>query len=532
MSLTVYTGLPAVGKTSRLIDAMRNHQSAGGSVKLFLSSEHYELTRRPNVKPGGIMGCRTPGYNFKIDHVVDTQEAKRLLVAMQKGEMAVFDEAQFFLPEIVSAWCKAAKRGVLVLVGTPSARQLDILQKKGQEITEIKVPCQCGKADATTVIYEENLTYPTHLCADCKDSHQKEVLTDIFKEMRETDPFPGEDKSYQPFHNVDMPGWEFVREDSGARAELVKRAVERCPALVSAREQGGQKLTFLDLGCCSGFFCDAMTEYGFSSTGVDVTKRFIDWAERIAKLKGQNIDLRAEDAKKYITSSDEKIDVTATFATIQWVMTQQGYDAGIECFKHLFDRTRHICIVEMGYTLEDIYKERIPDRPREIDKNWVLDIMQEFGDFAKIEVHPAGENGIWRDVFVGFKEEPTPAHFRREFDSSSVAQISISQQSWPDSWLGSDFEVFLEAKKGLSTGTLKGWMPDRIDGESHEVRVFIEGKQVGSVVVKGNEFACEFPCQIAQGRCFGLGIQTPVLKRDTNDDDRPLAFVLTELKLQ
>lgn len=530
MSLTVFTGLPAVGKTTKLIEDMRAHEKNGGKVFLFLSSEHKELTRRKNVKPGGIMGCRTPGYNFKIDYVVDTQEAARLLKGLNPGDMAVFDEAQFFRAELVAPWIKAAGRGVDVLVGTPSLEQLDILRQNGQNITEITRLCRCGKADATTVIYEDNLTYPIHLCADCHDAHQKDVLNEIFDEMRATDPFPGEDKSYQPFHNVDMPGWEFVREDSGARAQLIKDAIARCPELKTALEKRTEHLSYLDLGCCSGFFCDAMSDHGFQSIGVDVTKRFIDWAQKIAKLKGQNIDLRAQDAHKYITQSDEKIDVTSTFATIQWVMTQQGYEAGLACFKHLFDRTRHICVVEMGYTLEDIYKERIPDRPREIDKNWVLDIMQEFGNFAKIEVHPAGENGIWRDVFVGFKEEPTPRDFRREFESKTVAQISISQQSWPDSWLGSDFEVFLRARQELSQGVLKGWMPDREDGSQPEIRIFINGQEIASCVVTGNEFTCSFPCQMANGRYFGLEIKTPALVRDTAQDDRPLAFVLTGLE--
>ena len=60
-----------------------------------------------------------------------------------------------------------------------------------------------------------------------------------------------------------------------------------------------------------------------------------------------------------------------------------------------------ICVVEMGYTAEPIYRDKITDRPMEIDRRWVLNLMEQSGHFDTIELHPTGENGIWRDIFVG-----------------------------------------------------------------------------------------------------------------------------------
>ena len=60
----------------------------------------------------------------------------------------------------------------------------------------------------------------------------------------------------------------------------------------------------------------------------------------------------------------------------------------------------------MGYTNEDIYKEKIKDRPEEIDRQWVMNLMESSAKFSEIEFHPAGEGGIWRDIFVGFKRKP------------------------------------------------------------------------------------------------------------------------------
>lgn len=531
MSLTVFTGLPATGKTSAIIRSMREHERAGGKVALFLSAEHKELTRRPNVRPGGLMGCRDPELNFKIDHVLKTDATVACLETLEPGTMAVFDEAHFFKPSIVRAWQTAAQRGLQILVGTPSRAQLEQLEDSGSAATELTVPCRCGKADATSVIYEDNMTYPIHLCDECNAEQYNAIMKQLLEEIRVSEPFPGEKKTYQPFFDVDMEGWDFVRGDSMARFRLMEDAVARCPSINPTVDSADTRLSYLDLGCCSGFFCDAMDDIGFSSTGVDVTKNFIDWCNRLAKFKGQNISYIKEDAKKFITGSDEKVDVTSTFATLQWVMTQQGYEAGLDCFKQLFDRTEHICVVEMGYTLEDIYKDRIPDRPREIDQKWVLDIMREFGDFAVIEVYPAGENGIWRDIFIGYKEVPAKRPFRRQFENDELEQISTAQQHWDDKWVGEAFEVYFRAKKSLKTGLLKGWAPERADGSEAIVSVSINGVEMEALTVENNLFECRFPCEIAEGEMFFVSINSTPIQSESSEDIRPLAFTLMELSI-
>jgi len=41
-SLTVFTGLPASGKTTTLINTLTQAKTSGKEVALFLSNEHYE----------------------------------------------------------------------------------------------------------------------------------------------------------------------------------------------------------------------------------------------------------------------------------------------------------------------------------------------------------------------------------------------------------------------------------------------------------------------------------------------------------
>ena len=152
-NIKIYTGLPGTGKTTLLINTMEEYQSAGGKVVLFLSSEHEELTRRKNVKPGGQMGCRTPGLSFPIDYVCTTAEASNVLDSLESDTLAVFDEAHFFRPEIAHAWHKAENRGVRILVGTPSSHQLEILSSINYSEMKMEVKCECKQATATEVVY-------------------------------------------------------------------------------------------------------------------------------------------------------------------------------------------------------------------------------------------------------------------------------------------------------------------------------------------------------------------------------------------
>lgn len=415
-TLTVLTGLPGTGKTSTLIRLLQEHQVAGRDVKLYLSGENSLLTQRPNVVAGGRMGCRNPKFSFTISEVLKTDQAIERLVSAAPGSVAAFDEAQYFQPHIVAAWIAAAQRGVHVIISTPSASQRAALSAKAIQLTDLNIPCvTCGKRKSTVVIYKENLAQPTPVCGSCESDHYETTVAQLLNDVRESEPFKGEKKTYQPFYDLPMKGWTFVRPDSQARFEIIRRALSKYPYITVDPTNPGREFTYVDVGCCSGFFCDAFTTHGFSSTGVDVTKHFIDWAKRVALLKRQSIRYLQEDAEKFLTSSNSEFDVTSSFATIQWVMAQRNYNAGVNCFKVLFNRTRHVCVVEMGYSTEDIYKTKILDRPTEIDKDWVLRIMNEHGNFAHIDFYPAGHLGIWRDIFIGYKNMPA---------DKSVSQIT------------------------------------------------------------------------------------------------------------
>ena len=526
MSLSIFTGLPASGKTSTIISRMQSRQQSGGHVTLILSSEHEALTRRPNVKPGGLMGCRDKSKSFPIDHVVTTDEAITLLEKADAEEMLVFDEAQYFQTQIVDYWLMAADRGVEVLVGTPSSLQLAALADKPHVHHAISVSCRCGESEATRALYSEDLTYPNHLCEKCYENAMNQEIADLLETVKQAEPFPGDLHTYQPFYELDMPDWQLVRTDCRARINIILDAISRTQAITDKLADSVSQPGFIDLGCCSGYFSHGMSTQGFVSAGVDVTKDFIVWASKLALLRGQSIDYRQQDVLAFLKEDNRHFDVISSFATIQWVMAQQGYDAGIACFDLIFEKADSVCVIEMGYTSEDIYREKITDRPVEIDGDWVLKLMQDSGKFHTIEVHPAGENGIWRDIFVGFRHPPSSPRVFDDLPVAGAIQTSNAAGYSSDDWVGGTLEVGLRAEHRCSKLQIEGWRPDYLEATS--VRVYLSSEQIAEQQVGTGIFKLAVPVALAAEQQTQLKVETGVTF-SPEGDARQLAFVLRDL---
>ena len=530
MSLKVFTGLPASGKTSTLIDEMINRKNAGGHVMLILSSEHEALTKRRNVKPGGLMGCRDKNKSYPIDAVMDSNEAAALLTTQEPGTMIVFDEAQYFHPALVGSWQTASERGVDVLVGTPSEHQLQLLANISHERVHIEVSCSCGRAPASQVLYDKDLTYPLHLCTDCHAKQKSDAIASLLAEVRRSEPFPDKLHTYQPFYDLDMEGWALVRTDCPARLNVLLDAVSRCASVGEKLADPLGQASFIDLGCCSGFFSDAMADHGFRSAGVDISKDFIAWASRLANIKAQDVSYVQSDLMSYLTSSAEKrFDVISTFATVQWVMAQSGYEAGLACFEAIFERANSICVVEMGYTAEPIYRDKITDRPMEIDRRWVLNLMEQSGHFDTIELHPTGENGIWRDIFVGFKQPPSSPRIFNDFPATAATQTSNASGYSSDNWVGPELDVGMQADEDVSLVRLDGWCPDECSGAT--LTMFLSGQNPREVKVQGGKFRIELPYSVAKGDFFEFRVSADKSFKPEGDA-RELSFILLELEFK
>jgi hypothetical protein len=95
-------------------------------------------------------------------------------------------------------------------------------------------------------------------------------------------------------------------------------------------------------------------------------------------------------------------DVTSAFAIFQWLMIQTTVERGIRCLEWLFAKTKRLCFLEMGYSTEPQYKERLKAN---IDRHWVRSIMEEKGNFSEVRIFDAREHGLMfgRDLFVGIR---------------------------------------------------------------------------------------------------------------------------------
>lgn len=529
MSLKIFTGLAGSGKTSALIDEMTSRRDAGGLVLLILSSEHEALISRPNVKAGGLMGCRDESKSYPIDAVVSSSEAAAILAAQEPGTMVVFDEAQYFKPDLVTSWQSESERGVDILVGTPSPRQVQLLADIPHEPIHIEVPCSCGKAPATQVLYDMDLTYPQHFCSNCHEKQKSDAIASLLTDVRRSEPFPDELHTYQPFYGVDMEGWKLVRDDCHARLNIILDAVARCTHVVEKLADPLGQASFIDLGCCSGFFSDGMSDQGFRSAGVDISENFVAWASRLANIKAQDISYTRDDLRDHLASDDKHFDVISTFATVQWVMAQKGYQAGLSCFDAIFERADSICVVEMGYTTEPIYRDKITDRPTEIDRQWVLNLMEQSGHFDTIELHPAGENGIWRDIFVGFKEAPSSRRIFDDFPVTAATQTSNASGYWNDNWAGPQLDIWLQANEDVSRVSLDGWCPEECDGAS--LMVQISEQTPREVKINAGTFEVDLDVSLQKDDFFSFHISSDKSFK-AQGDDRELSFILLALKFQ
>ena len=146
-----------------------------------------------------------------------------------------------------------------------------------------------------------------------------------------------------------------------------------------------------------------MAKAGFESKGVDVTTHNIRIARLLSTYFRRDLaTYEVVNAYKYLGSTpDERFDVTSAFSVFQWVMIQRGPDSGLECMRWLFQKTKRLCVLEMGESSEDHYGDRIG---MDYDTAWIENFMLAEGGFAKVQCIQSSEHQLWRDLLIGFKD--------------------------------------------------------------------------------------------------------------------------------
>jgi SAM-dependent methyltransferase len=406
VSLTILTGLPGSGKSTYLVEVVNQARARDEHVATFECSESPWLQADQYVCDHRIIGCRMPGLVCPLDHFVSTTEAAAILRETAPSTLVAFEEAHYFQADLVSAWLEASGRGVDVLVGMPSNRQLQLLDGHEYEEMRFTLNCdRCASREATSFIILPDDVTTTALCETCDAELTWVARKEILDRLERQAPYPGEKVLYQPVELEECSDWRVLRPDSEKRVELMTQVLRR----IGLGSSSWRNLTYLDVGCNTGFFCSQLRGLGFYAEGVDVVQADIEVAKILgAFFRRQKIAYLISDCYEHLRETRADVfDVTSAFSVFQWLMMQRTVQHGLDCMDWLFEKTGRVCFLEMGYSEEPHYKGKLGI---EIDRAWVKSQMEKDGNFADILIFEAAENRLMRDLFVGLKE---PAGDRR-----------------------------------------------------------------------------------------------------------------------
>jgi SAM-dependent methyltransferase/thymidine kinase len=427
MSITVLTGPAGSGKSHLLVETVKEALANERKVATFMAKDAMVRSHDPNTWCHGVIASREPGFSCPLDHLVTLEECRAILEGLEPGTLVAFDEARFFDTEVTDAWREASQRGLEVLISTPSKAQLDAL---GDEpvVKRLTVPCKrCGKNEANSHLVFPGESDATPLCMDCRREVTLEARAEIIARLKAQAPYPGEEVLYQPVELEECESWRVLRVDTEKRVEIMKQVIAQV-----AETDGTRPLSYIDLGCNTGYFCNKMAKFGLASLGVDLVRDDIEVARMLTTfIRGDEARYVVADIHEYLRDTrDEPIDVTSAFSVVQWLIIQKkSLKFGQEALAWLFEKTGRICFLEMGYASEGIYKDQLPEL---IDRAWVMRTMEQSEMFEDIRCYDAKEHGLMRDLFVGFKRVRTslssPDAQARADELSSLAEFADERE--------------------------------------------------------------------------------------------------------
>lgn len=233
---------------------------------------------------------------------------------------------------------------------------------------------------------------------------------EIIARLRSQAPRPGEEILYQPVELEECSSWTVQRGDSRRRAELMEEVVQQ---IVS--RDGTWPLSYLDLGCSTGYFCHRMARLGVRSFGVDLMQEEVDVARLMDTfIRQARSEYLVADVHDYLRETrDQRVDVISALGVFEWLILQRSLEAAVEALTWLFQKTRRVCFLELDYDAKDKSGKALPD---EVDRTWLRRTMEASGLFDQVRCYDADEHGLMYDLFVGFKsagekDGAIPDHF-------------------------------------------------------------------------------------------------------------------------
>ncbi len=397
----VFEGLSGSGKSSTLIKTVNRAREEGREARLFLCSESPVLRERPNITEKGYMACRIPGLICPVDHFVSTEQASFLLDALPPGSLAAFDESFWFGSELASTWVSAARRGVELLIVSPSVEQKVKLAPVAPRYTKFDMLCQrCSSAGATGRFVNPRTDQTFSVCAPCEKETRAEITAELLEMLRKNEPEPGREVIYYPVFLCPEKSWTVLRPDAPRLLELLLDLV-RSLDLVDMNNpvELRRRPSYLDLGCNTGYFCRELAERNFKATGIDNSPHNIAIATMLDNYFAKaGSDYRVLAPYNYLRKNrEEKADLVTALSVLQRIIINDSVEDGCRWLKWLCESTGRLLLLEMGYAGETHYRGRLPGA---IDRDWVYRQIEDSGAFERIIHFEAGAHGLKRDLFA------------------------------------------------------------------------------------------------------------------------------------
>jgi SAM-dependent methyltransferase len=399
MAIEILTGMPGSGKTSRVIDQVKLLRQKKQLVFLFVPRTPFTELTIPLTLYGSISS--RSGDVLPVDHFTSPSHTFNLLQNFFKSAPATlfFDEAQHYGTEFVPLWVSLSDVGHTLVISTPSQPQIDALSTVSYHTTKLGLSCNLlsdGEATQFFVVPDRHTTLA--VCDNCATQLQSLALQSIRNRLIENEPYPNQPVIYQPIACSDrlLSGLENLRPDSSTRSKIMSSVLSKYLGDVPYRQ-----MTYLDLGCNTGFFCEMMSQFGFVSTGVDVVENDITIAKVLDSwIYRSFIEFICQDAMTWLLEDHRVFDVVSSFSVFQWLYVQRPAHEVDAVLQRFLRKVGRILFFEMGYGVESHYS----DTPAAIiDRDWVMQLLNKSVLFKELIVIPAGEQGLKRDFFVAVR---------------------------------------------------------------------------------------------------------------------------------
>jgi SAM-dependent methyltransferase len=403
--ITALTGPSGAGKTRQLVERVNQARADGRVTATIIRSGHSVNMTHEELMGHRVLPCGVPGLVAPLDNVVSPRECVAVLQRLPPGSLAAFDEAQYFGAEIVPAMLEAGRRGVEILLTNPIYEQVEALGHR-LVVERLTLPCQrCGLRDAATSYLAPHKDATVAVCTVCDLELVTSARAEIVRRLEEQAPHPGQRIIYQPVELPECADWEVLRADSEKRLDLMTLVLEAAGVYRrDPRQRAPGFSSYLDVGSNTGYFCRQAALLWLRSEGVDVVEGDIEVSRLLSSFIARDtVRYTVADCYEYLRDTQQqRFDVTSAFSVFQWLMVQRSSaQPGIDCLQWLFAKTMRVCFLEMGYSAEGHYRDKLGV---DVDRQWVQRQLADSGAFARMAVFDGAANGLMRDLFVGLHD--------------------------------------------------------------------------------------------------------------------------------